>query len=1028
MRRRGTRAAVGASLRLRRSRSAARQREASGRQDLARQAVAAIGGRPQTADNVSWRSRKTRPQTQLELELERDAEEDIVSVGPAKSRTPARGTHPGAAANRSRQSRASRTAAAARPSTAPNSYAVGAAHSLKPLSPLTSAASDSSGGHAAAPLASDEQQPPPQPSGWSTAPRIRQRRLRQELLQAVEEGDTTEVDVLLRFGTPVRGTHDDHLDSSLLHTAALFGYQRICELLIEHGAEVNAADAALETPLMWAAKWGHPEICRLLLENGALLHLKCAMGESARDKAEHGGHAAVIEAMQAYEDEGKAFVDKIFSEIDTDGSGEIDKEELGAYVLQQRADHTLVIGGIDQELQTVKRKLEEESEGHLQAQEQLTEVSAAYERSAESAQWWEERHAASMAELSELRAALTKAEQRAERLAQKNAKHDSIVSEVQASAQVALKAASHAVASALDRRARGSHAGAGIAAGTSSSSSELAISPGGNPAAQQQQRPSTADGSTGATMPAVKPALPQGRRWSVSAGGPTGAGGGSKRPASAKGEEWQAIAGFVEHAKRPLPLPAGLLQTIMEQLTQVLKWIEQGGAEELHNLSRSSSRSRSRSKQRVQSPSSPSSARRTKKQSKFSYNKGGGGGRRRPTSPKSPGPRNGSSSPQRSLASTNRSPSPSSPSKARALSPSSLKSAVADPVLPWIVERLTQAQAAGQSLRCLLEEADIPLPVRTQERQSRQLERLIRDKEKLSSELLETNATSQRWTARALAAEARAARAEATAAELEMRAETAKAELSLVKEQKRAAVGKEVKRQRDLEAQLSMQAERVRLANMRARAVAQERLAEESPGAGAGAGAGARAGSVYEYDPKARLHLHGKVATDVEAADGKTGRAAEGAALQQLTPHSSRQDELQQQTQRQQRQQQQQQQQQQQDDDDDDDDERGREDEGEGEGASPSVPSGAAAGVSMVTMATVAATKRSASFARRKRPGTAAPRNRRDAAAAAATADAERGQNASEEGEDQDAAKSQQGTAAGVSVWASAGRRLLELG
>eukprot|EP01046_Picozoa_sp_COSAG06_P073756 COSAG06_NODE_22213_length_730_cov_1.456418_1_plen_215_part_10 len=215
-------------------------------------------------------------------------------------------------------------------------------------------------------------------------------------------------------------------------------------------------------------------------------------------------------------------------------------------------------------------------------------------------------------------------------------------------------------------------------------------------------------------MPAVKPTLPQGRRWSVSAGGPTGAGGGSKRPASAKGEEWQAIAGLVEHSKRPLPLPAGLLQTIMEQLTQVLKWIEQGGAEELHNLSHSSSCS----KQRVQSPSSPSSARRTKKQSKFSYNKRGGGGRR-PNSPKSP--RNGSS-PQRSLAS--RSPSPSSPSKARALSPSSSKAAVADPVLPWIVERLTQAQAAGQSLRCLLEEADIPLPVRTQERQSRQLERL----------------------------------------------------------------------------------------------------------------------------------------------------------------------------------------------------------------------------------------------------------------------------------------------------------------
>lgn len=802
----GGRAAVGASLRLRRSRSAARAREASAREELGRRLTETIGGRPQSAvESLSWRSRKKSASTQLELELEADANEDIAR-SLTVARVPARGTHPGAPANNSRRSRAARSVP--RPSTAPNagaSIGIGigvrrASPSLEPLSvPSAStvvdemAPVDSGRTELAAPV-DNSRHPSPDVSDsgspdeddrterlpqadWSTAPRIRQRRLRQELLQAVEEGATNEVDALLRFGTPVRGTHDDHLDSSLLHTAALFGYEQICKLLIEHGAEVNAVDAELETPLMWAAKWGHPEICRLLLENGALLHLKCTHGETARQKAEHGSHSAVCEAMRSFEDASKAFVQKIFLEIDTDGSGMIDQEELAEYVLQQREDNSLVLGKMEQELASLKSKLAEESDRHLGAQEQLAEVSAAYEKAAESAQWWEERHTASASELAELRDALQRADQRASRLAEKNAKHDSIVNEVQASAQIALKAASHAVASVLDRR--GTHAGVNA---TSTSASTVANS------GCQNQRQTTIESS----LP-IKPALSEGRRWSVSAGGPSGAGSGVKRPCSAEGEEWQAIAGFIQHGRRALPLPAGLLQTIMEQLDEVLRWIAQGGADDqLKGVSRSHSQS-----QRVLSPTA---SKHRKKKKVYTIDKVG--------TWKSKG--------------KSRSKSPTS-SSSHSTSPDA-----DDSVLPWIVERLSQAQAAGKSLRCLLEEADIDLPVRVQETQSRQLERLERKHEQLNAALLESKAVSERWTARALAAEARAARAEATATELKKRMETGQAELQLVKQQKRAAVGAEVQRQRKLEEQLSMQAERVRLANLRARAVSQMRIAETS--------------------------------------------------------------------------------------------------------------------------------------------------------------------------------------------------------
>ena len=196
MPRRGARAAVGASLRLRRSRSAARAREASGREELGRRLVSSIGGRPHSAvDSMSWRSRKNRDITQLELELEADAAEGIAHK---PSQAPARGTHPGAPANRSRRSRAARAAAAERPATAPNVSVLRTTPSLEPLGePEQSAEDDRRERHS---------------MGWNKAPLVQQRRARQELLEAVEQGAATQVEVLLRFGTPVRGTHDTRSD------------------------------------------------------------------------------------------------------------------------------------------------------------------------------------------------------------------------------------------------------------------------------------------------------------------------------------------------------------------------------------------------------------------------------------------------------------------------------------------------------------------------------------------------------------------------------------------------------------------------------------------------------------------------------------------------------------------------------------------------------------------------------------------------------------------------------------------------
>ena len=61
---------------------------------------------------------------------------------------------------------------------------------------------------------------------------------------------------------------------TLLHKAAQIGDRRVCELLIDHGADVNKEDARNQTPLWVAAEEGHLEICRVLILNGASANQK----------------------------------------------------------------------------------------------------------------------------------------------------------------------------------------------------------------------------------------------------------------------------------------------------------------------------------------------------------------------------------------------------------------------------------------------------------------------------------------------------------------------------------------------------------------------------------------------------------------------------------------------------------------------------------------------------------------------------------------------------------------------------------
>lgn len=69
--------------------------------------------------------------------------------------------------------------------------------------------------------------------------------------------------------------------TSLLHAACYDGKPEIAELLIELGADVNARERDLRTPLHHAANQGHLEVIDLLVRHGADLEAKDAKGMTA---------------------------------------------------------------------------------------------------------------------------------------------------------------------------------------------------------------------------------------------------------------------------------------------------------------------------------------------------------------------------------------------------------------------------------------------------------------------------------------------------------------------------------------------------------------------------------------------------------------------------------------------------------------------------------------------------------------------------------------------------------------------------
>jgi cytohesin len=121
-----------------------------------------------------------------------------------------------------------------------------------------------------------------------------QNELDRSLLQATADGDADKVKSLLLKGADANA--GDYRGTAL-HIAALGNYKSIVESLLAAGVNVDARNAAGNTPLHYSAVYGHHDIVELLIKNGADVKAQDLLGYTPLHWAASGDHSDVAELL-----------------------------------------------------------------------------------------------------------------------------------------------------------------------------------------------------------------------------------------------------------------------------------------------------------------------------------------------------------------------------------------------------------------------------------------------------------------------------------------------------------------------------------------------------------------------------------------------------------------------------------------------------------------------------------------------------------------------------------------------------------
>jgi len=98
------------------------------------------------------------------------------------------------------------------------------------------------------------------------------------LLLACDHRNEKIINLLLKFGANVNA-RDIYGETPLLRTCKDGNYLR-AQYLIQYGANIKVTDFFLNTPLALACKYGHSEIAELLLKNGANINVRNSNGDT----------------------------------------------------------------------------------------------------------------------------------------------------------------------------------------------------------------------------------------------------------------------------------------------------------------------------------------------------------------------------------------------------------------------------------------------------------------------------------------------------------------------------------------------------------------------------------------------------------------------------------------------------------------------------------------------------------------------------------------------------------------------------
>ena len=120
-----------------------------------------------------------------------------------------------------------------------------------------------------------------------------------EVVAAAGRGDEEAVLAWLNSGGRANATYEQGGVSglTLLMLAAIQGHERVVDLLLQRGAEINQQNSRGGTALMGAARNGHERVVELLLQRGAEINMQDSDGVTALMSAAVKGHERVVELL-----------------------------------------------------------------------------------------------------------------------------------------------------------------------------------------------------------------------------------------------------------------------------------------------------------------------------------------------------------------------------------------------------------------------------------------------------------------------------------------------------------------------------------------------------------------------------------------------------------------------------------------------------------------------------------------------------------------------------------------------------------